>query len=143
MQKISNLLELNIKLICWDLDGTLFDTETMWFNMDKLITEKYGSNLSQEEYDKASETIAAAAYNSWGYRANAEKVLNLFKEKEICQVVINKCDLTNKTMFKNKVVNSSFPFNYFDEIISELSFHDEFSLSDMYKYALKKIQSNK
>ena len=99
MQKISNLLELNIKLICWDLDGTLFDTETMWFNMDKLITEKYGSNLSQEEYDKASETIAAAAYNSWGYRANAEKVLNLFKEKEICQVVINKCDLTNKTMF--------------------------------------------
>ena len=62
MKKITSL-DSNIKLICWDLDGTLFDTELMWFNMDQHVKEQ----------NKTSEEIAAIAYKTWGYRANADK----------------------------------------------------------------------
>lgn len=128
MKKLTNL-ESKIKLICWDLDGTLFDTETMWFNMDKLV----------EEQQKSSEEIAEIAYKTWGYRANADKALNYFKEKNIHQVVINRCDLTNDTMFKNEAVNNTFAFTKFDFIISEKSFTDEFTNEDMYEKALDTI----
>lgn len=125
MKKLTSL-DSKIKLICWDLDGTLFDTETMWFNMDKLV----------EEQKKTSEEIAAIAYKTWGYRANADKALNYFKNNNIHQVVINRCDLTNDTMFKNETVNNSFPFSKFDAIISEKSFEDKFTNEDMYQKAL-------
>lgn len=140
MEKINNILIQDIRLVCWDLDGTLFDTETMWFNMDKLVEQEYGSNLSKDEHNKASEKIAANAYKTWGYRGNADKALQSLKDNNIHQVVINKCDLTNETMFKNEAVNGSFSFNSFDEIISEKLFEDEFSLNDMYKYALAKYK---
>lgn len=140
MKKIIDLEKLNIKLICWDLDGTLFDTETMWFNMDKLITEKYGKELSKDEYNNASEKIAADAYNNWGYRANADKALKSIKNKGIYQVVVNKCSLTNKSMLKNTNVNNTFSFNNFDEIISEETFESDITLKDMYEYALEKYK---
>jgi len=138
MKKLSSLKELNpkVKLICWDLDGTLFDTETMWYNMDKLVVEKYGNGLSKEEAGKASEEIAASAYKTWGYRANADKALNYFKENNVYQVLINRCDLTNKTMLKNEIVNNTFAFNNFDGIVSEESFEDKFTNEDMYIKAL-------
>lgn len=125
MKKLTSLK--NIKLICWDLDGTLFDTETMWYNMPKL----------EKEQNKTSEEIAAIAYKTWGYRANAEKALNYFKEQNIHQVVINKCDLTNDTMYKNETVNNTFPFTEFDAIISEKSFKEKFTDEDMYTKALE------
>lgn len=128
MKKL-NKLDKKIKLICWDLDGTLFDTELMWFNMDKLV----------EEQQKTSEEIAAIAYKTWGYRANADKALNYFKENNIHQVVINKCDLTNDTMFKNETVNNSFPFTNFDSIVSERSFEEKFTNEEMYDKALATI----
>ncbi len=131
MKKISSLKDLNpqIKLICWDLDGTLFDTELMWFNMDKLV----------EESGKSSEDIAAEAYKTWGYRANADKALNYFKDNDVYQVVINRCDLTNKTMFKNEEVNKTFAFDSFDSIVSEKSFDDKFTNEEMYERALNVV----
>lgn len=142
MKKLTSIKNLNpkIRLICWDLDGTLFDTETMWYNMDRLVVEKYGNELSKEESEKASEAIAANAYKNWGYRANAHKALNYFKENNIYQVVINRCDLTNKTLFKNETVNNTFSFNNFDSIISEESFEDKFTNEDMYIKALDIIK---
>lgn len=139
MKKIDDVKNLfsNVKLICWDLDGTLFDTEVMWYNMDKLIVQEYGNGLRKEEIEKASEEIAATAYKTWGYRANAEKALNYFKENCYHQVVINKCDLTNKTMFNNDVVNNTFSFDNFDYIVSEKSFEDKFTDEDMYAKALE------
>lgn len=125
MKKLTSL-DKKIKLICWDLDGTLFDTETMWFNMDKLV----------EEQQKTSEEIAATAYKTWNYRANADKALNYFKENNLHQVVINRCDLTNDTMFKNEAVNKSFPFTKFDCIISEKSFENKFTNEEMYEKAM-------
>lgn len=138
MKKLGKINELKskIKLICWDLDGTLFDTETMWNNMDKLVAEKYGSTLNSNQISKASEEIAANTYKSIGYRANADIALNYFKENNILQVIINKCDLTNKTMFNNEIVNKTFAFNNFDQIISEKSFDDKFNDEDMYIKAL-------
>ncbi len=134
MKKISSLKDLNpqIKLICWDLDGTLFDTELMWFNMDKLV----------EESGKSSEDIAAEAYKIWGYRANADKALNYFKDNDVYQVVINRCDLTNKTMFKNEEVNKTFAFDNFDSIVSEKSFDDKFTNEEMYERALNVVNVN-
>jgi len=128
MKKITSL-DSNIKLICWDLDGTLFDTELMWFNMDQHVKEQ----------NKTSEEIAAIAYKTWGYRANADKVLNYFKDNNIHQIVINKCDLTNDTMFKNEKVNNTFNFTNFDYIISERTFEDKFTDEDMYKKALELV----
>lgn len=125
MKKLTDLQ--NVKLICWDLDGTLFDTETMWYNMDQLIKEQ----------NKSSEEIAAIAYKTWGYRANADKALNYFKENNIHQIIINKCDLTNETMFKNELVNNTFPFTNFDYIISEKTFKDKFTDEEMYTKALE------
>ena len=138
MKKLGKINELKskIKLICWDLDGTLFDTETMWNNMDKLVAEKYGSTQNSNQISKASEEIAANTYKSIGYRANADIALNYFKENNILQVIINKCDLTNKTMFNNEIVNKTFAFNSFDQIISEKSFDDKFNDEDMYIKAL-------
>ena len=138
MKKLDNIIELKskIKLICWDLDGTLFDTETMWFNMNQLVIEKYGNELNSNQIAKASEEIAADTYNNIGYRANVDKVLNYFKENNVLQIIINKCDLTNKTMFNNEIVNKTFSFNNFDQIISEKSFDDKFNDEDMYIKAL-------
>lgn len=138
MKKIRDIKKniSNVKLICWDLDGTLFDTEIMWYNMDKLIVEKYGNEISKEEAQKKSEEIAANEYKTCGYRANAAKTLNCFKEKGYHQVVINKCDLTNKTIFNNEFVNNTFPFDNFDFIVSEKSFQDKFTAEDMYEKAL-------
>lgn len=128
MRKICRLNK-KIKLVCWDLDGTLFDTEAMWYNMDSLVKEK----------GKSSEEIAADAYKNWGYRANAEKLLKYFKDNNIHQIVINKCDLTNKTMYKNEKVNKSFSFNNFDGIVSETSFKDKFTDDEMYRLAMKMV----
>lgn len=128
MKKITSL-DSNIKLICWDLDGTLFDTELMWFNMDQHVKEQ----------NKTSEEIAAIAYKTWGYRANADKALNYFKDNNIHQIVINKCDLTNDTMFKNEKVNNTFNFTNFDYIVSERTFEDKFTDEDMYKKALELV----
>lgn len=138
MKKILSLNDIKskIKLVCWDLDGTLFDTETMWYNMDKIIVEKYGKNLSMEETSKISEKIAADAYKTIGYRANAEKTLNYLKKINVKQVLINRCDLTNKTMFSNETVNNLFSFDKFDYIVSEKMFIDKFDNEDMYKKAL-------
>lgn len=138
MKKIDNINEFKskIKLICWDLDGTLFDTETMWYNMDKLVVEKYGSTLNNNQISKASEEIAANTYKTIGYRANADIALKYFKENNILQVIINKCDLTNKTMLNNENVNKTFALNNFDQIISEKSFDDNFNDEDMYMKAL-------
>lgn len=139
MKKIGDIKKMlsKVKLICWDLDGTLFDTEVMWYNMDKLIVQEYGNELRKEEASKASEKIAANAYKTFGYRANAEKALNYFKEKKYIQVVINKCDLTNKTMFNNETVNNTFSFDNFDYIVSEKSFEKKFTDEDMYTKALE------
>lgn len=139
MKKIGNIKKMfsKVKLICWDLDGTLFDTEIMWYNMNKLIVREYGNELREEEAAKASEKIAANAYKTFGYRANAEKALNYFKEKKYMQVVINKCDLTNKTMFNNETVNNTFSFDNFDYIVSEKSFEKKFTDEDMYTKALE------
>ena len=139
MKKICDIKKMlsKVKLICWDLDGTLFDTEVMWYNMDKLIVQKYGNELNKEEVAKASEKIAANAYKNFEYRANAEKTLNYFKEKKYIQVVINKCDLTNKTMFNNEKVNNTFSFNNFDYIVSEKNFEKKFTDEDMYIKALE------
>ena len=135
-----NKIKTNIKLICWDLDGTLFDTEYMWYHMDDIVKEKYGKELSRDEINKYSEEVAAEAYKNWGYRANADKALNYYNKKNIKQIVINKCDLTNQTMYKNETVNKQFNFNNFDYIISELDFKDKYELEDMYKLALKKYK---
>lgn len=138
MERISNIKKTNsnIKLICWDLDGTLFDTEIMWYNMDKIVIKKYGNELSKEEFEKASEEISKNAYKTLGYRANADKALNYCKKNNFYQVLINRCDLTNKTMFKNEIVNNTFSFNNFDFIASEKSFNEQFTDEDMYIKAL-------
>ncbi len=142
MKKLNNLSELKkkIKLICWDLDGTLFDTETMWFNMDKIVIEKYGKDLSKQEANKASEEIAANAYKTWGYRANAEIALNHFKDKKIFQIVINRCELTNQTMYINDIVNKTFSFHNFDGIVSEKSFTGNFTNEEMYLKAIDMVK---
>ena len=134
MKKINNLLKTlpNIKLICWDLDGTLLDTEKMWYDMDELVKQS----------GKSSEDIAAEAYKTWGYRANGEKALNYFKDNQIKQVIINKCDLTNQSMLKNETINQTFPFTKFASIISEKSFTTEFTDEDMYQKALKDFNIN-
>ena len=138
MREINNINEFKskIKLICWDLDGTLFDTETMWYNMNKLVVEKYGSILNNDQISKVSEEIAANTYKSIGYRANADIALNYFKENNILQVIINKCDLTNKAMLNNENVNKTFALKNFDQIISEKLFDDKFNDEDMYLKAL-------
>ena len=133
-------LKTPIKLICWDLDGTLFDTESMWYYMDDKVKEKYGKDLSRDEINKYSEFFAAEAYKTWGYRANADVALNHFQDKGIKQIVVNKHDLTNQTMFKNELVNKQFSFNNFDCIISELDFKDKYELEDMFKLAIKKYK---
>lgn len=133
-------LKTPIKLICWDLDGTLFDTESMWYYMDDRVKEKYGKDLSRDEINKYSEAFAAEAYKTWGYRANAEIALKYWKDKGIKQIVVNKHDLTNQTMFKNELVNKQFNFKNFDCIISELDFKDKYELEDMYKLAIKKYK---
>ena len=127
MKKIDKI-DSNIKLICWDLDGTLFDTEIMWFNMDNLVKEQ----------NKSSEEICSLAYKTWNYREHAEDSLKYFKEKNIPQVIINKCDLTNQAMYKNETIKKSFPFTQFSEVISEKNFDAECSLEDMFKLAYKK-----
>ena len=99
MKKIDKLNK-NIKVICWDLDGTLFDTEIMWFNMDNLVKEQ----------NKSSEEICTVAYKTWDYRENAPIALKFFKKNKIPQVIVNKCDLTNQAMYKNETINKSFPF---------------------------------
>ena len=124
MKKI-NKLDSNIKLICWDLDGTLFDTELMWYNMD---------NLAKEQ-NKTSEEICSVAYKTWNYREHADEALNYFKKKMIPQLVINKCDLTNQAMYKNETISKTFPFNQFDDVISEKNFPDECSLNDLFELA--------
>ena len=138
MKKVFSLLKFKpkVKLICWDLDGTLFDTETMWFNMDNLVKEKYGENLDKDEYSKASEEIAFSSYKTSGYRANADKALNFLKKNKFHQVLVNSCALTNKTVLNNEIVNATFSLNSFDDIVSEESFKGSFSVSDMYKLAL-------
>ncbi len=133
-------LKTPIKLICWDLDGTLFDTESMWYYMDEKVKEKYGKDLSRDEINKYSEVFAAEAYKTWGYRANAEIALNYWEDKGIKQIVVNKHDLTNQTMFKNELVNKQFNFKNFDCIISELDFKDIYELEDMFKLAIKKYK---
>lgn len=141
MKKVNKLLKSlpNIKFICWDLDGTLFDTEVMWYNMDKLVAEKYGS-VSKGEVGKASEEIAANAYKTLGYRANADKALNYFKDNGLSQVVVNKCELTNKTMLKNEEVNKTFPFEKFDLIASETLFECKFTDEELYNKALDLVK---
>lgn len=141
MKKVNKLLKSlpNIKFICWDLDGTLFDTEVMWYNMDKLVAEKYGS-VSKGEVGKASEEIAANAYKTLGYRANAAKALNYFKDNGLSQVVVNKCELTNKTMLKNEEVNKTFPFEKFDLIASETLFKCKFTDEELYNKALDLVK---
>jgi len=127
MKKIDKLNK-NIKVICWDLDGTLFDTEIMWFNMDNLVKEQ----------NKSSEEICTVAYKTWDYRENAPVALKYFKENKIPQVIVNKCDLTNQAMYKNETINKSFPFDQFEEVISEKNFQEECSLEDMFKLACQK-----
>ena len=95
MKKIDKLNK-NIKVICWDLDGTLFDTEIMWFNMDNLVKEQ----------NKSSEEICTVAYKTWDYRENAPIALKFFKKNKIPQVIVNKCDLTNQAMYKNETINN-------------------------------------
>ena len=129
MKKIDKI-DKDIKLICWDLDGTLFDTEIMWFNMDNLVKEQ----------NKSSEEICSLAYKTWDYREHADVALNYFKEKNIPQVVINKCDLTNQAMYKNETINKSFPFTEFSEVISEKNFNTECNLEDLFKLAYIKYE---
>ena len=134
MEKIINLAKTlpKIKLICWDLDGTLLDTEKMWHNMDKLV----------KETGKKSEEIAAEAYKTWGYRAHAEIALKHFKEENIKQVIINRCDLTNKTIIKNETLNQAFPITQFDAIIGEDSFEKDFTNEDMYQKTTDDLKIN-
>ena len=140
MEKVSksNIPKLGIKLICWDLDGTLCDTESVWFKMPQLVTEKYGCGLNKEETNIAQEKIAADMYLSIGYRANAGKALNYFKKQGIKQYLINQCPLTNKAMIKNSNINSQFEFAKFDDIISSENFSSgEIGKKEMYLKALE------
>ena len=123
MKKLSNIYmsRAGIKLISWDLDGTLFDTESQWVK---------NPNMSEEEAEKMYRTI--------GYRANADKALWYFKNKGVYQAIINQCELTNKAMIENPSVISQFKFENFDSIISDAS------KSEMYLEALElaKISDN-
>lgn len=132
MKKI-NKLDKNIEMICWDLDGTLFDTELMWFNMEKLMKEQ----------NKTSEEICSVAYKTWDYRENADKALNYFKDNNITQVIINKCDLTNQAMYKNETISKSFAFDNFDLLVSENLFDKEPTLEDLFRFAIKKFNYKK
>lgn len=132
MKKI-NKIDSKIKMICWDLDGTLFDTELMWYNMDNLVKEQ----------NKSSEEICSLAYKTWDYRANAGVALKHFNKNNITQVIINKCDLTNDAMYKNETIKKSFPFDKFDLVVSEKLFDKEPSVEDLFKLAIKKFKYKK
>ena len=41
-------------------------------------------------------------------------------------------------MYKNETINKSFPFDQFEEVISEKNFQEECSLEDMFKLACQK-----
>lgn len=127
MKKIDKL-DKKIRVICWDLDGTLFDTEIMWFDMDNLVKEQ----------NKSSEEICEIAYKTLNYREHAEVALKYFKENKIPQVIVNKCDLTNQAMYKNETINKMFSFNQFEEVISEKNFKEECTLEDMFKLVYQK-----
>lgn len=144
MEKISNLgmFKSKINLICWDLDGTLFDTESVWFKMHDLVIEQYGSNLNEKEISQAQEKIAGKMYRTIGYRANADKAILYFKEKGIYQALVNQCPQTNKAMMENENVSSTFALNKFDSIISEDDFSKEQKIEkkDLFLKALEKAQ---
>lgn len=139
MEKVSSLdiSQMGIKLICWDLDGTLFDTESAWYKMHDLVVEKYGLNLSKEEMNTAQEKIAADMYRTIGYRANADKALLYFKNQGIHQSLVNPCPLTNKTMMGNQSVISQFGFDQFDSIVSEDNFSEKIGKKEMYLKAME------
>lgn len=139
MEKLPKLYVLNtgIKLIGWDLDGTLFDTESVWYRMHDLVIQKYGHNLGEEEINKAQEDIAEQMYRTVSYRANADMALKYFKELGIHQSLVNYCALTNKTMMQNPNVLSQFGFDKFDSIISSENFSVEVGKKEMYLAAME------
>ena len=41
-----------IKAVIFDMDGTIIDSEPIYERVNEEIYEKYGFNLSQEDYDR-------------------------------------------------------------------------------------------